>query len=326
MCTNINSGWDHSVSIFLTGIIVTILSLIVITFVFIKRKKITCMTGMMVAMALGMLVGLTGGLLVGILYSGNLFFSTVLGMGTGFLAGFLTGLPISVMAIIDGVLSGIMGGMMGAMLGEMISPQQQNPMIQIMIVIFVGMIGIVLYLLQQETGFNRLSIINRIFHNPLLIAIVFLLFFYTYNYLNNKLDQDYNVLIKNSHINHSMTNKKLSDFPLNSTTKTKKLVIEATEYAYFPKDFKLTVGQPVILILKNSGEVEHDIKFENMKVSLLQQSHNGNHLKDQVVHIHSLPGKTAEIRFLPVESGVFRFYCTVPGHKESGMIGFVQVS
>lgn len=313
-------------SILLTAIIVTVLSLSVIAFVFIKREKITCMAGMMVAMALGMLAGLTGGLLAGILYSGNLFFSTVLGMAIGFLAGFLAGLPISVMAIIDGVLSGIMGGMMGAMLGEMISLEYQNPMIHIMLVIFVGMIGIVLYMLQQETGFNRLSFINRIFHNPLLLSIVFLLFFYTYNHLNNKLDQDHNVPIKNFHMSHSMTNNKLSVSPLNSSIKTKKVVIEATEFTYFPKDFKLTVGQPVTLILKNSGEVEHDIEFENMKASLLQQSHHGNHSKNQTVHIHSLPGKTTEVKFIPIKRGVFRFYCTVPGHKESGMVGFVKVS
>jgi hypothetical protein len=203
MCRNKNTGWDHSLTILLNGMIVTIFSLTVIAYVFIKRKNITILTGMMVAMALGMLVGLTSGLLVGILYTGNLFFSTVFGMGIGFLSGFLTGLPISVMAIIDGVLSGIMGGMMGAMLGEMISAQYQSPIIHIMTVIFVGMIGIVLYMLQQETGFNRLSIINKIFHNPLLIAIVFLLFFYTYHHLYNKLDQNYNLPIKNPHIYHS---------------------------------------------------------------------------------------------------------------------------
>ncbi|SFA49669.1 hypothetical protein SAMN05192569_102221 [Parageobacillus thermantarcticus] len=312
--------------ILLTGIIVTILSLMVIAFVFIKRKKITCMAGMMTAMALGMLVGLTGGLLVGILYSGNLFFSTILGAAIGFLAGFLTGLPISVMAIIDGILSGIMGGMMGAMLGEMMLPEYRNSMIHIMLVIFVGMISIILYMLQQETGFNRLSLINKIFHNPLLLAIFFLLFFYAYNHLYNELARDDNVPIKNSSMGHSMISNNRFASPLNSGAKVKTVVMEATEFAYFPKNFKLTIGQPVTLILKNSGEVEHDIEFENMKASLLQPSHHGNDSKNQTVHVHSLPGKTAEIRFIPVESGVFRFYCTVPGHKESGMVGFVEIS
>nr|WP_227456656.1 plastocyanin/azurin family copper-binding protein [Geobacillus sp. C56-T3] len=39
-----------------------------------------------------------------------------------------------------------------------------------------------------------------------------------------------------------------------------------------------------------------------------------------------MPGKTAEVTFIPIERGVFRFYCTVPGHKESGMVGFAKVS
>ncbi|MDF9296578.1 hypothetical protein [Geobacillus stearothermophilus] len=150
-----------------TGGIAAVLSFIVIAFIFIKRKKITCMAGMMAAMALGMLVGLTGGLLAGISYNGNLFLSTILGMAFGFLAGFLAGMPISIMAIIDGVLSGVMGGMMGAMLGEMIAPEYRDSTVHIMLVLFVGMACIVLYMLQQETGFNRAFLINKLFHNPL---------------------------------------------------------------------------------------------------------------------------------------------------------------
>ncbi|MDQ0161825.1 hypothetical protein [Aeribacillus alveayuensis] len=106
-------------------------------------------------------------------------------------------------------MSGLMGGMMGAMLGEMILPEYQTPMIHIMFVIFVGMVCIVLYILQQETGFNRSSFIrgstseavttpiNKIFHNPLLLVIVFLLFFYTYYHVYNELTRYNNVPIKN---------------------------------------------------------------------------------------------------------------------------------
>jgi hypothetical protein len=44
-----------------------------------------------------------------------------------------------------------------------------------------------------------------------------------------------------------MTNNKLSVSHLNSMRETKKLVIEAAEFAYFPKNSNLTVGQSVIL-------------------------------------------------------------------------------
>ncbi len=308
-----------------TGGIAAVLSFIVIAFIFIKRKKITCMAGMMAAMALGMLAGLTGGLLAGISYNGNLFLSTILGMAFGFLAGFLAGMPISIMAIIDGVLSGVMGGMMGAMLGEMIAPEYRDSTVHIMLVLFVGMACIVLYMLQQETGFNRVFLINKLFHNPLWLAIVLPLFFYLYNHLYNEFSRSSNLPITNPPMNHFMEGHNQTASPLSIETKGKKVVVEATEFYYFPESLQLTVGQPVTLILKNSGQMEHDIEFENMKI-LLQQNDHGNHAENAGVHVHSLPGKTAEVTFIPIESGVFRFYCTVPGHKESGMVGFAKVS
>ena len=126
-------------------------------------------------------------------------------------------------------------------------------------------------------------------------------------------------------MNHFMEDHNQTAPPLSIETKGKKVVIEATEFYYFPESLQLTVGQPVTLILKNSGQMEHDIEFENMKI-LLQQNDHGNHAENADIHVHSLPGKTAEVTFIPIESGVFRFYCTVPGHKESGMVGFAKVS
>ncbi|MFC0274852.1 plastocyanin/azurin family copper-binding protein [Metabacillus herbersteinensis] len=29
--------------------------------------------------------------------------------------------------------------------------------------------------------------------------------------------------------------------------------------------------------------------------------------------------------FKPLEQGVFEYYCTIPGHKESGMIGTIDI-
>lgn len=66
--------------------------------------------------------------------------------------------------------------------------------------------------------------------------------------------------------------------------------------------------------------------YTSTGVNSYQQNDHGNHAENADVHVHSLPGKTAEVTFIPIERGVFRFYCTVPGHKESGMVGFAKVS
>jgi len=44
------------------------------------------------------------------------------------------------------------------------------------------------------------------------------------------------------------------------------------------------------------------------------------------LHLHATPENTETLTFTLTESGVYEFYCTVPGHKELGMIGQFIVS
>jgi len=109
-------------------------------------------------------------------------------MALGFSTGFLAGVPFSFLAVLDGILSGIMGGMMGAMLGEMVPMKYWYKMLHIIFVLFVAVICLILYILQLEVGFNRSSITNKLFHNPLSMLIIILLFFYIYNHYFYKFD------------------------------------------------------------------------------------------------------------------------------------------
>lgn len=161
------------------------LSSIVLAFVFRKRGKIPCMTGMMIAMTLGMMVGIVAGVIFGVILKGNLFTSTLLSMAVGMVIGFIAGAPISVMAILDGMLAGLMGGMMGAMLGEMITSGYQDMMIKIMFVIFVGIMFILLFMMQQELIREKENGKDPLFHNPLFILIILGVFFFVYNQLGS---------------------------------------------------------------------------------------------------------------------------------------------
>src|SRR5690625_6506803 len=101
-----------------------------------------------------------------ILFSGNLFISTVLGMLVGMFVGFLAGVPVSIMAILDGMLSGLMGGMMGAMLGEMITVEYRDAIAKIMFFLFLGTLLILLRMINQEVNktkniYNNLLKIGR---------------------------------------------------------------------------------------------------------------------------------------------------------------------
>jgi len=47
---------------------------------------------------------------------------------------------------------------------------------------------------------------------------------------------------------------------------------------------------------------------------------------DAAMHAHTAAGETVTVTFTPTEPGTYEFYCTVPGHREAGMIGTLVVT
>lgn len=312
-----------SLSLLVTVGVIFILSLVVIGYAFYQKTKIPCMTGMMIAMTLGMMAGLTAGVILSIFYAENLFVSTLLGMMVGMTAGFLAGLPVSIMAVLDGALSGLMGGMMGAMLGEMITLSYRDAIIKTMFVLFVGIIMILFYMMQQEltsgNGKRRFSL----FHHPLVMVVVVGAFFLGYNQLGSTVifSQEYQKYVPLQQ--HGLMN------PGDQNLFIVSVFIEAKEYAFSPDMIKIPNGQPVTIILKNIGTQEHDLEIVGLNAKMLESNHNGHddssHGGMSGIHVHTKPGDSQKITFVPLQSGVYRMICTLPGHKKSGMEGFIEV-
>ncbi len=84
--------------------------------------------------------------------------------------------------------------------------------------------------------------------------------------------------------------------------------VEATEFAFSPSKISTTAGTKTIE-LKNKGTIEHDLKIEALKVE------TGN----------VAPGATKSVS-ADLKPGTYEFYCSIPGHKEAGMVGTLQVS
>src|SRR5690625_281692 len=158
-------------SLYVTLFGAAMLTLIIIWNTNYYRNKITVMTGMMISMVLGMVVGLTIGVIIGVLLSGDLFSSTLWAIIIGISVGFVAGLPTGLMAVLDGILAGLMGGMMGAMLGDMIAPENQETLIKIMFLLFIGIV-IILYQMMQQEFIKSKSMINH----PAAMIILFVLF------------------------------------------------------------------------------------------------------------------------------------------------------
>ena len=80
--------------------------------------------------------------------------------------------------------------------------------------------------------------------------------------------------------------------------------IVATDLKFDPKEIKVPVGQPVEVTLDNKGVLEHDFKLQQPNFRVAAQG-----------------GQTASGTFTPSQEGSYDFICSIPGHKEAGMVG-----
>lgn len=84
--------------------------------------------------------------------------------------------------------------------------------------------------------------------------------------------------------------------------------IEASEFAFKPDRISGTAGQTLTIELVNKGTIEHDFTIDTLNVKLL-------------VGV----GKTGQTTTPSLTAGTYDFYCAIPGHKEAGMVGTLEV-
>lgn len=79
--------------------------------------------------------------------------------------------------------------------------------------------------------------------------------------------------------------------------------VTLTDFKYSSEVIEIPAGEKVTLELTNAGAVEHDIVIESIGFRVIVQ-----------------PGKTAMRNVGPLEAGEHEVVCTIPGHKELGMV------
>lgn len=85
------------------------------------------------------------------------------------------------------------------------------------------------------------------------------------------------------------------------------LNLTGTEYSFAPSAPKASAGLTTIRFT-NGGAVDHDFSIDALHV-----------------HVTAKPGKTGQAT-LTLTRGTYTFYCSVPGHRQSGMQGTLTVS
>lgn len=95
------------------------------------------------------------------------------------------------------------------------------------------------------------------------------------------------------------------------------------------KNVTVKKGETIRLVLNNQDQQVHDFTVDQFrgKVAGVQDSggHGGGHGGGAKLHVSAAAGKSGTVDFMPSEAGTYDFYCTVPGHKEAGMVGTLTV-
>jgi uncharacterized cupredoxin-like copper-binding protein len=205
--------------------------------------------------------------------------------------GAMAGIPISTMAVLDGLLSGIMGGMMGAMLIAMLPSAYITPTLKIAGVFTACIIFILLIMLIGEVRDLGSTPRSRLFFLPQTMFVVDIFLFISL-FFSQPLPSHMESMSPENH-HHEKSNISF----------TKELVITATDFAFSPQNITINVQENVKVTLKNSGKAEHDFEIEGANV-----------------HIHAMPGSKDSDVIRIDKPGIYKAVCTLPGHKESGMV------
>ena len=108
-----------------------------------------------------------------------------------------------------------------------------------------------------------------------------------------------------------------------SSTESKTITLTMNEFQFQPAQITVNVGQPITLVLKNTGTVLHDFVSTDAMVEVMAE-HGAMHDMggmETAMHAAIEAGQQSTLEFKATQAGTYTFYCTIAGHKEAGMTG-----
>ncbi len=110
--------------------------------------------------------------------------------------------------------------------------------------------------------------------------------------------------------------------------------VRTEDFKFVPDTITVKVGETIRLKLENLDPVLHDYTTDEAEFIILEASgaSHGDHDVDteaqvslQPLHIAAEGNEHGELVFTATEAGEYEFYCSVPGHREAGMVGTVII-
>jgi len=111
--------------------------------------------------------------------------------------------------------------------------------------------------------------------------------------------------------------------------KRQELTIELSEFAFTPKEFTLTAGQPYVLEVVNKGTVKHEFTAEDFFGSVAfrkAEDASGEFKAPAPREVEVFAGAEIELYLIPTQPGTYELVCEIEGHFEAGMFGTITVN
>lgn len=113
-------------------------------------------------------------------------------------------------------------------------------------------------------------------------------------------------------------------------TASQSIVVEMQDIKFVPETITVQAGEIVELMLENTGSLPHDFTIDQIDADhayheSVEVAGHGEHEDEFGMH-HALEGgHDLAMRLRVHEPGEYEFWCTVPGHRDAGMIGTLIV-
>ena len=114
--------------------------------------------------------------------------------------------------------------------------------------------------------------------------------------------------------------------------RVQELSLTAMDMSFQPNALEVTAGVPVRLTMTNEGALEHDFSILEMPMETMgatavpMEGHDMTATGEEAqLHMAVSMGMSNTIEFTPTKPRTYEFFCTVPGHKEAGMVGTMVV-
>lgn len=100
------------------------------------------------------------------------------------------------------------------------------------------------------------------------------------------------------------------------------LDVEMIDINYSQNEITATAGEELAIDFENTGVLEHTFTIDEIEAEGVSDEYQGD---EAAIDVVLQAGETASLSFTPTEAGEYEFYCTVPGHREAGMVGTLTV-